>query len=205
MSFLQKIFSKQKDDQQESETSLDVTTAKGIEKMLKAHLKRLDESLQNRPQAKELRKLCKALLEPIYFYFPLQEIEKNLPNSLASMTPYRNMQCVGGADFCIAVQILPTAIISNALDYMPNGYTAVLKRDIDRMQIKTWLLIGAPPPKKWVHYAHWTYCCDGKTASVHLTLLPEAQNSEAKPQVTLFAEELLNPLERDQIGLTHLG
>lgn len=103
--------------------------------------------------------------------------------------------------------ILPWLSPVEAREHLPGGYS----KQLIELGTKVAVLDARSPSAAalgilpWTHLVHWIYCCDGTNAGVHMSLVPEAANPQAKRTVAIIAEDLLTPDERKQMGLSHLA
>lgn len=222
MNFLRKLFRRKEEESvQVAEPKkppqaavpgrLDGTTATGIKTMLRAHLKRLESAYEGHPGSEDLHRLCDQLLADDQLAFVVKSIQDNLPGALANKTRYDTTQLfttsLGESAFFVAVTVFPWLTPAEVRAHLRGGYS----NQLVELGAKVAVLDHRSPAEEalgilpWTHLVHWIYCCDGKNAGVHLSLMPEAANTKAKRTVTIIAEDLLTPDERKKMGLSHLA
>jgi len=208
MDLLSKLFGKKESAQTPSVP--DVMTATGIETMLRAHLKRLESAYEGRPGAQDLHQLCDQLLEDERLAFVVKSIQQNLPVALTKKKAYETSELFtvfAEPSFYVAVTVFPWLAPTEVRAHLPTGYS----KQLVELGAKVAILDHRSPADEalgilpWTHLVHWIYCCDGKNAAVHLSLIPEAANRKAKRTVMIVAEDLLTSDERKQMGLSHLA
>jgi len=183
MSWLGNLFGKH--GKESDQDTLNVTTAAGIETMLRTHLKRLD-AYQGRPGAKELRHLSNQLLEGDRWSFAVESIRQSISDSLSKNGFSHATKLF--SDWYIAVTICPWLAATEVRTHLERGYPALLGE----------LTNPAYAQPSGRHVAHWIYCTDGKQAGVHLTLVP---NPKVVRAIAVIAEDLLTPNERREMGI----
>lgn len=184
MGFLQNLFGKR--GKEGDQGAMDVTTATGIETMLRAHMRRLDSAGQGHPGANDLRQLCMQLLEDDRLSFTIESIRERLPDAMATRTFSSTTRLF--PEWCVAVTVCPWLLADDVRSHLGRGYPALLSELTDPAY--------AQPGGR--HVAHWIYCSDGAQAGVHLTLVP---NSKVVRTTAVIAEDLLTPDERRKLGL----
>lgn len=178
----------------------EVTSVAGIEAMLRAHQTNLINMLTARKETSRLQKLCDTLVKDRCLSFAVTEIQTHLPEVLANSTRFENLLFIQEANCYVAILVLPAVAPADAMAYVPNGYLAVLGRYLQNLRFIPNNILGDKPPKHWAHLGHWIYCCDGKQAGVHLSLVVDVQDPNPGKQF-IIAQDLLTPDERKQLGL----
>jgi hypothetical protein len=167
----------------------DVVGPAGIERMLRAHLERLQRVTRGNPGSEGLRSLSEQLLAEPMLSYAVSAIGARLPASRACASDGRSF-----SDWYVAVTVCDEIDPGAARAGMRGGYLALM----NEVTAPAWAEPGGR------NVAHWIYCCSGeKLAGVHLTMIPNPNRPRISPP--LIAQDFLTPAEASQLHINSAG
>ena len=155
--------------------------------MLGQHLDRLHEATQGAPGAEGLKSLTLQLLTEPMVGWATSAIASRLPATGGCESDAKAFP-----EWYVAISVCPDIDPDAARLGMPGGYLALM----NQVTAPAWALGD-------LNVAHWIYCCDGKVAGAHLTMIPNPNKPRISPP--LIAQDFLNATERQQLNVSSAG